>query len=95
MRSKAEGVPPLCTWPRIVTRVSKPRHLTTSWEEIIHSSEQKYCGITCFAIPLMGNNSINWTDESLMGLMHVSDTALCIYVKKCIHTWTDTSHTET
>lgn len=29
-RSKAEGVPPRCTWPRTVTRVSKPRRCTTS-----------------------------------------------------------------
>lgn len=95
MRSKAEGVPPLCTWPRIVTRVSKPKHFTTSWEEIIYSSQQIYCGIMYFAIPLMGNKCINWTDGSLMALMHVSNTASCIYVTKCIHTRTDTSHTET
>lgn len=30
MRSKAEGVPPRCTWPRTVTRVSKPSLCTTS-----------------------------------------------------------------
>lgn len=30
MRSKAEGVPPLCTWPSTVTRVSKPSLCTTS-----------------------------------------------------------------
>lgn len=29
-RSKAEGVPPRCTWPRTVTRVSKPKRFTTS-----------------------------------------------------------------
>lgn len=29
--SKAEGVPPLCTWPKMVTLVSKPRQRTTSW----------------------------------------------------------------
>lgn len=30
MRSKAEGVPPRWTWPRIVTLVSYPRRFTTS-----------------------------------------------------------------
>ena len=30
MRSNAEGVPPLCTWPSTVTRVSKPSLWTTS-----------------------------------------------------------------
>lgn len=30
-RSKAEGVPPRCTWPSTVTRVSKPSLWTTSW----------------------------------------------------------------
>lgn len=30
MRSKAEGVPPRCTWPSTVTRVSKPSLCTTS-----------------------------------------------------------------
>lgn len=29
MRSNAEGVPPLCTWPSTVTRVSKPSLWTT------------------------------------------------------------------
>lgn len=29
--SKADGVPPLWTWPKMVTLVSKPRRLTTSW----------------------------------------------------------------
>lgn len=32
-RSKADGVPPRCTWPRTVTRVSKPRRCTTSCGE--------------------------------------------------------------
>lgn len=30
MRSKAEGVPPRWTWPRMVTRVSYPKRFTTS-----------------------------------------------------------------
>lgn len=30
--SKAEGVPPLCTWPRTVVRVSKPSFCDTSWK---------------------------------------------------------------
>ena len=30
MRSNADGVPPLCTWPSTVTRVSKPSLFTTS-----------------------------------------------------------------
>lgn len=33
MRSKADGVPPLCTWPKMVTRVSKPKFLTTSFDD--------------------------------------------------------------
>lgn len=31
--SKAEGVPPLCTWPKIVLRVSKPSFFVTSWQK--------------------------------------------------------------
>lgn len=33
MRSKAEGVPPRWTWPRMVTLVSYPRRFTTSCED--------------------------------------------------------------
>lgn len=40
IRSKADGVPPLCTCPKIVTRVSKPKHLTTSCEEKKNKFEQ-------------------------------------------------------
>lgn len=32
--SKAEGVPPLWTWPKMVVRVSKPSFFDTSWTEI-------------------------------------------------------------
>lgn len=31
--SKAEGVPPLCTWPKMVVRVSMPSFFDTSWTE--------------------------------------------------------------
>lgn len=33
--SKAEGVPPLWTWPKMVVRVSKPSFFDTSWTEIV------------------------------------------------------------
>lgn len=35
--SKAEGVPPLCTWPKTVVRVSKPNFFDTSWVEIVNT----------------------------------------------------------
>lgn len=44
MRSKADGVPPLCTWPKMVTRVSKPKFLTTSfWWQHTKGFSSRYC----------------------------------------------------
>ncbi len=74
MRSKAEGVPPLCTCPRIVTRVSKPKHLTTSWENTTYRFQHNSANIVAIfiLIPLMKNNPVNWNNGTLMYLMHVS-----------------------
>lgn len=41
--SKAEGVPPLCTCPRTVVRVSKPSLSVTSWTERDPSVTMELC----------------------------------------------------
>lgn len=40
--SKADGVPPLCTWPKTVVRVSKPSLSVTSWRK---ATSGCYCHI--------------------------------------------------
>ncbi len=40
--SKAEGVPPLWTWPKMVVRVSKPSFCDTSWTERWWSYEESF-----------------------------------------------------
>lgn len=41
--SKAEGVPPLCTWPRTVVRVSNPSFFDTSWTQSLWAANVVIC----------------------------------------------------
>lgn len=73
--SKADGVPPLWTWPRMVVRVSKPSFFDTSCTERLDYEESKYKPSVVF--------HYNSTITDLFDLLTCDGLALAIHCSFC------------